>query len=57
LSGTLTVTDGAHTANLTLLGDYSTGDFQKASDGHGGTEIYDPANSAQLATVVTPTPT
>jgi autotransporter passenger strand-loop-strand repeat protein len=48
-SGTLMVTDGTHTANLVLLGDYSTGDFQKKSDGFGGTEIYDPANSAQLS--------
>jgi autotransporter passenger strand-loop-strand repeat protein len=56
-SGTLTVTDGTHTANLVLLGDYATGDFQKKSDGFGGTEIYDPANSAQLGTVVTPTHT
>jgi autotransporter passenger strand-loop-strand repeat protein len=47
-SGTLTVTDGTHTANLVLLGDFVTGDFSKASDGFGGTEIYDPANSAQL---------
>jgi autotransporter passenger strand-loop-strand repeat protein len=57
-SGTLTVTDGVgHTANLTLLGDYATADFQKASDGFGGTEIFDPANSAQLGTVVAPTQT
>src|SRR5262249_35119830 len=36
LSGTLTVTDGTHTANLTLLGQYSANDFSLASDGHGG---------------------
>jgi autotransporter passenger strand-loop-strand repeat protein len=56
-SGTLTVTDGTHTANLVLLGDYATGDFKKESDGFGGTEVYDPAHSAQLGTVVTPTHT
>src|SRR5262249_59452137 len=37
LSGTLTVTDGTHTASLTLLGQYSANDFSLASDGHGGT--------------------
>jgi len=42
LSGTLTVTDGTHTANLTLLGQYSTGHFSLASDGHGGTVVTDP---------------
>ena len=41
-SGTLNVTDGAHTANLTLLGQYSTANFSIASDGHGGTIITDP---------------
>jgi autotransporter passenger strand-loop-strand repeat protein len=54
-SGTLTVTDGTHTANLVLLGDFVTGDFKKESDGFGGTDVYDPANSAQLGTVVAPT--
>jgi autotransporter passenger strand-loop-strand repeat protein len=45
-SGTLTVTDGTHTANLTLLGQYSTANFSLASDGHGGTLITDPPGSA-----------
>src|SRR5262249_3157602 len=39
LSGTLTVTNGTQTANLTLLGQYSTGNFSLASDGHGGTIV------------------
>src|SRR5207248_95984 len=39
LSGTLTVTDGTHTANLTLLGQYSAHNFSLSSDGHGGTII------------------
>src|SRR5262249_44388303 len=43
LSGTLTVTDGTHTANLTLLGQYSAQNFTLASDGFGGTMITDPA--------------
>jgi autotransporter passenger strand-loop-strand repeat protein len=41
-SGTLTVTDGTNTANLTLLGQYSTANFSLASDGNGGTIITDP---------------
>ena len=41
-SGTLTVTDGANTANLTLLGQYVTAQFTSGGDGHGGTEIGDP---------------
>jgi autotransporter passenger strand-loop-strand repeat protein len=45
-SGTLTVTDGSHTANLTLLGQYATANFSLASDGHGGTLITDPPGSA-----------
>src|SRR5262249_8383936 len=42
LSGTLTVTDGTHTANLTLLGQYSAANFHLASDGQGGTVVTDP---------------
>ena len=45
-SGTLTVTDGTHTANLTLLGQYATANFSLASDGHGGTMVTDPPGSA-----------
>jgi autotransporter passenger strand-loop-strand repeat protein len=43
LSGTLTVTDGTQTASLTLLGQYSTGNFSLSSDGHGGTIVTDPS--------------
>jgi hypothetical protein len=45
-SGTLTVTDGAHTANITLLGQYMASQFTSASDGHGGTLIGDPSVAA-----------
>jgi autotransporter passenger strand-loop-strand repeat protein len=45
LSGTLTVTDGSHTANITLAGSYTPGQFNSASDGHGGTVITDPPAS------------
>jgi hypothetical protein len=46
LSGTLTVADGAHTANITLLGQYVAGQFTSANDGHGGTLIGDPPTVA-----------
>jgi autotransporter passenger strand-loop-strand repeat protein len=48
-SGTLTVTDGTHVANLTLLGQYSTANFSLSSDGHGGTLITDPAVTASAS--------
>ena len=41
-SGTLTVSDGTHVADITLLGQYVTAQFTKASDGHGGTLVGDP---------------
>jgi autotransporter passenger strand-loop-strand repeat protein len=41
-SGTLTVTDGTHTDNLTLLGQYTAAQFNLASDGNGGTLVTDP---------------
>jgi hypothetical protein len=53
LSGTLTVTSGSETANLTLLGQYTTANFTASSDGHGGTLIKDPAVTA-AASVATP---
>ncbi|MGI9170382.1 MAG: beta strand repeat-containing protein, partial [Caulobacteraceae bacterium] len=42
-SGTLTVTDGTHTASLKLVGDYRTSTFVAASDGAGGVLIHDPS--------------
>jgi hypothetical protein len=39
--GTLTVTDGRHTAAIALLGDYMAGSFVTAADGHGGTLVAD----------------
>jgi len=50
LSGTLTVTDGTHTANLTLLGQYSTANFSLSSDGQGGTIVTDPPAMVGSAT-------
>ena len=40
--GTLTVSDGTHTANIALTGNYSLANFTASSDGHGGTIIVDP---------------
>ena len=41
-SGTLTVTSGSHVANITLIGQYATGNFKLSNDGGGGTLIVDP---------------
>jgi autotransporter passenger strand-loop-strand repeat protein len=46
LSGTLTVADGVHTANIALLGQYAANQFTAASDGNGGTLIGDPPAGA-----------
>ena len=48
-SGTLAVTDGAHTAKLALLGSYVTSQFHLASDGHGGTLVTDPPTAGGVA--------
>ena len=37
--GALTVSDGTHSANLSLLGQYSAAGFASAADSHGGTII------------------
>jgi hypothetical protein len=42
-SGTLTVTDGTHTAHIVLVGNYTVSTFTVSSDGHGGTSVVDPA--------------
>lgn len=42
-SGVLTVTDGTHTANIKLVGDYAVSKFVVSSDGSGGTKVVDPA--------------
>jgi hypothetical protein len=40
--GTLTVSDGTHSAKLAVTGNYSLGNFVASSDGNGGTSIVDP---------------
>ncbi|HUO11923.1 MAG TPA: hypothetical protein VMU37_04120, partial [Caulobacteraceae bacterium] len=49
-SGVLTVTDGSNTAQITLLGNYSTSKFVTSSDGHGGTKVVDPSAPAAAST-------
>src|SRR5207249_5908284 len=41
-SGTLRVSDGTNAANLILVGTYTGGQFQLASDGASGTLVTDP---------------
>ena len=50
--GTLTVTDGTHTANIALLGNYLASTFVASSDGHGGTAIVDPVLSSSTQQMV-----
>ncbi len=45
--GVLNLSDGVHTASITLLGQYSAASFAIASDGHGGTMLTEPALAAQ----------
>jgi hypothetical protein len=45
----LTVTDGTHTANITLAGNFSNSTFTPSGDGHGGTTIVDPPAFASAA--------
>jgi large repetitive protein len=50
--GTLTVSDGTHTAHVALLGSYSLANFTASSDGHGGTSVVDPPiASAQVSSL------
>jgi len=40
-AGTLAITDGSHTANIALLGNYIASAFVTSTDGHGGTSVVD----------------
>lgn len=46
--GTLQVTDGTHTADISLLGNYTASTFVTATDNHGGTLVHDPGSVALL---------
>jgi len=52
--GTLTVSDGTHTAKLGVVGNYSLANFTASSDGKGGTIIVDPPVADQSS--VRPSP-
>ena len=39
--GTLTASDGTHTANIALLGQYAAASFVMSADGFGGTLIHE----------------
>jgi hypothetical protein len=45
-SGVLTVTDGTHTAKITLIGNYLGSAFAASSDGNGGVIVVDPPKTA-----------
>jgi hypothetical protein len=45
-SGVLTVSDGTHTANIRLQGDYTGSAFTISNDGSGGTLVVDPPAAA-----------
>jgi hypothetical protein len=47
--GTLSVTNGAQTDMIALIGNYAAASFTLASDGHGGTSILDTANTIKIA--------
>ena len=47
-TGTLTVTEGASTINVALLGSYLANSFVASGDGHGGTLISDPSSTTQV---------
>src|SRR5262249_37103233 len=53
-TGTLTVTDGVHTANISLEGDYLLSSWDLSSDGHGGTVVIDPVGWPYAANIGVP---
>jgi autotransporter passenger strand-loop-strand repeat protein len=54
-SGTLTVTDGTHTAHILLLGNYMASTFTASNDTFGGTSIVDPhVSAAQTVSLAQP---
>jgi hypothetical protein len=49
--GTLTVTDGTESANITLVGDYLPSTWDLSSDGHGGVTVVDPVTNTAWQTL------
>ena len=54
--GTLAITDGTHTADIALLGNYMASTFATASDGHGGTLITQAEQTATASQHLLTTP-
>ena len=52
--GTLTASDGTHTANIELLGQYMASSFAMSADGVGGTLIHDLAPATLTHTLTQP---
>jgi len=50
----LTASDGTHTANIALLGQYTAASFAMATDGSGGTLIHDVAPATLALTLTQP---
>jgi serralysin len=55
-NGVLTVTDGTDAVHLNFSGSYSLGNFKFASDGNGGTIVYDPPVADAVAPAAAPRP-
>jgi hypothetical protein len=53
-SGSLSVSNGAISANITLLGQYVAGNFTSASDGHGGTIVGEQPVGSQTGLLAQP---
>jgi len=52
--GTLTISDGSHTANIALIGNYLASTFVASSDGHGGTSVTQVPNQPPSSDSITP---
>jgi hypothetical protein len=52
IAGTLTVTDGTHTASINLAGNFTASTFKVSSDGHGGTRVVDPTGAAAIVAAI-----
>jgi VCBS repeat-containing protein len=48
--GTLTVSDGVHSANIALVGDYSSATWTASDDSHGGTSLAASSSSTVVST-------
>lgn len=52
--GTLTLSDGSHTANVALIGNYLASAFVASSDGHGGTAVMQVPNQQSANESISP---